>query len=187
MRVFFQEDLRSHAGVRPCASSSAKGANLPPYRSPRSQQRLLISPTEKGAGCSEATSGHLCVETHREAIGMPEEGHVELARKERTAVLADGVHLEPVALHLLLNLVAPRARPAQTKEWRRAHVATHREACLRTEADSACPLAQHEAPRVWVVAHAPLRSPAVLLAVPLERRLCHVGKPAACWCDCEEY
>mmetsp|Transcript_1387 Transcript_1387/g.2999 ORF Transcript_1387/g.2999 Transcript_1387/m.2999 type:complete len:87 (-) Transcript_1387:235-495(-) len=42
-------------------------------------------------------------------IGMPKEGRVELPGVERLPVRADGIHFEPVPVHLLLDLGPPRA------------------------------------------------------------------------------
>ena len=81
-----------------------------------------------------------------EAVGGAEERRAELPRKERLAVLADGVDGEPVPPQLLLHLVAPRAALAEPEDA--AHPggdAPHREVRGGREAHGARARAQQPA------------------------------------------
>ena len=58
---------------------------------------------------------HGGLDARREAVGVAEEGHVELAREERTALLIDRVDLEAMEAHLLLHLLR-RAHSRQSRK-----------------------------------------------------------------------
>ena len=115
-----------------------------------------------------------------EAVGGAEERRAELPREERLAVLADGIDGEPVPPQLLLHLVAPRAALAEPKDAANpgGH-APHLEVRGRCEAHCACARAQQLAELEGVVAVAPRRPPALLLACGAEERLGQQGEAMA--------
>jgi hypothetical protein len=115
-----------------------------------------------------------------EAISGAEERRAELPCEERLAVLANGVDGEPVPPQLLLHLVAPRAALAEPEDatYPGGH-APHREVRGRCEAHSACARAQQFAELEGVLAVAPRRPPALLLACGAEERLGQQGEAMA--------
>ena len=87
------------------------------------QRRIIYKPTRSvrttgAALCTESQPAGPAFHLHvvgREAVRVAKERRVELTRKQRRAVVPNGVHLQAMVMELALDLVTTRARAAEAE------------------------------------------------------------------------